>query len=308
MLLSVALFATACKEKTTDDTSTPFPTDGLMPEAKLRALVFEATGAWCQYCPRGAELMLRINGTFKDDVLALALHGGSGTDPIKNPTSIGLLDQFLPGTGYPGFFIQNKDVPENEVLNDIAVALANAPEMGVIHKVIETDTSWNVYAKVAVYKNFLNEDIMIQSYLVLDAIEARDFGGGFDLNQVSSIPYVSTGAGSVPTRWTEDKGIVDGTPTVKAGETFIHKESVMSQSNAGPMGLPLATVNPFDKEYIEGDILGNRNTPIILSIPKPTNGIIPAGIDVKFSVATIIWRLKQDGSGKYEYVNGYLGK
>jgi len=306
LIFSIALFASACKEKTPDNTGTSFPTDGLTPDPKQRALVLEATGAWCQFCPRGAELMLRINGTYKDDVVALALHGGNGTDPIKNPTSEFLLAKFLPGTGFPGFYVQEEDVPENEVMNAINVALATQPIMAVIHVAEETDTSWDVYAKVAIYKTALNEDFMIQSYLVLDEIDARDFGGGFNLNQVSTIPYVQTGSGSVPTRWTEDKGIVNGVATVKSGETFKHLESIIMQSTKLPMGLPLAEVNPFGKEYIEGDILGTKNTPIIIRIKKDPSLVIPAGIDVSMSVATIIWRLRQDGSGEYDYVNSYL--
>jgi hypothetical protein len=65
-------------------------------------------------------------------------------------------------------------------------------------------------------------------------------------------------------------------------------------------------VNPFGKEYIEGDILGTRNTPIVLRIRKDPNLIIPAEANISFSVATVIWRLIQDGSGEYEYVNSYL--
>jgi hypothetical protein len=303
-LSMAALVAFAACKKETEPEATPYPTDGLTPSSNQKALVFEATGAWCQWCPRGAELMLRINGTYEDDVVALALHGGNGTDALKNPTATALLNQFLPGTGFPGFFVQNEETDEGDVLGAIDAALLLKPVLGVTHKVVETDTSFNVYAKVEFFKDALNEEFMVQSYLVLNDVEARDYGSGIDLNQISVLPYVATGSGSQPTRWTEDKGIVNNVPTVKAGESFYHKESVISQGKNGPMGIPLKDVNPFGTEYIEGDILGTKNTPIVLVISKQSLPAVPFELD--FSAATIVWKLRQDGSGKYDYVNGYF--
>lgn len=302
-VFAALLMASSCK-KDEKPTSTPYPTDGLTPEESQKALVLEATGAWCQFCPRGAELMLRVNGTYGEDVLGLALHGGAGTDAIKNPVAMGLIAEFLPGTGYPGFYVQHDGSEENDVLNDISVALAEKPELAIIQKAIEKDTAFEVYVKLAVYESDINVDYMVQSFLVADAIESKDYGSGIDLNQISALPYVSTGSGPTPTKWTSDQGIVNGVATVKSGESFYHLESVILASNGGPKGMPLAEVNPFGKEYIAGDILGTKSTPIKLIISK--KGLTALPIPMTFSVATIVWRLKTDGSGDVEYVNGYI--
>ena len=62
------------------------------------------------------------------------------------------------------------------------------------------------------------------------------------------------------------------------------------------------SVNPFGTEYIEGDILGTKNTPMMLSIPLFS--IDP--FETEVSVYSIVWRLRTDGSGAYDYVNGYM--
>jgi hypothetical protein len=66
--------------------------------------------------------------------------------------------------------------------------------------------------------------------------------------------------------------------------------------------VPLADINPFGTEFIKGDILGTKNTPILLSIPKTSLSPFETGL----SVVTIVWRLRTDGSGAYDYVNGYM--
>ena len=51
--------------------------------------------------------------------------------------------------------------------------------------------------------------------------------------------------------------------------------------------------------FAAGDVYGTRYTPIQFEIEKPS---LP--FDADFSIATIIWQLRQDGSGAYDYING----
>jgi hypothetical protein len=61
----------------------------------------------------------------------------------------------------------------------------------------------------------------------------------------------------------------------------------------------LGDINPLGGAYAAGDIYGTRYTPFQFEIELPT---LP--FDADLSVATIIWQLRQDGSGDYDYVNG----
>ena len=96
---------------------------------------------------------------------------------------------------------------------------------------------------------------------------------------------------------------MNGELQIKAGDDYYHGDVLYTPANTvNPWGMPLADVNPFGKDFLTGDILGTRNTPILLSIPKNTL----APFETEVSVATMIWRLRTDGSGAYDFVNGYM--
>jgi hypothetical protein len=139
---------------------------------------------------------------------------------------------------------------------------------------------------------------------------------------VSSLPKVSTGSGTTPTTWAQDAAVVAGVPLITSGTTYTHDEvlyrhattavvgwlestdattSDTSMVALGPWGMNLGDINPLGNAYAAGDIYGTRYTPFQFHIEKPT---LP--FDADFSVATIIWELRQDGSGDYDYINGVV--
>jgi len=297
-ILAGGLLLGGCKETEPTSSNDTYPTDALTVDAKQRVLVVEQTGAWCQFCPNGAEKMIALDAFLGDAILPIAVHN---KDDLTLPVS-GLWDDNYPTQGVPNFYVMNEDAglsPEGKIPAYINLV----PTLGVNHAVVTTDTSYNVYAKIEVFTDSYNEDYLINSYLILDGVLAKDYGGGLDLNQVSSVPIVQTGAGSTPTKWAQNAAVVNGEPQVKAGDNYDHIEVLFTPANtANPWGLPLAEVNPFGRDFIEGDILGTKNTPILLSIPKTSLAPFETGL----SVATIVWRLRTDGSGGYDYVNGYM--
>jgi hypothetical protein len=164
-----------------------------------------------------------------------------------------------------------------------------------------------VYPKIEILRSAtLNENFFVQSFLLIDGVEARDYGNGIDLNQVSSVPKVSTGSGANPTKWVLDAAEVDGEPAIKAGDVYTHDEVVagVATNTADFWGHNLGEINPFGNEFLEGDVLGTKHTPIMLSIQM--QGIDYKQFNAHLSVATIIWKFRSDGSGRYDYVNGYL--
>jgi hypothetical protein len=64
-----ALFMTSCEPNGPAEEPATYPGDSLTVSNAARPLVIETTGAWCQYCPNGAEIM-----TILDGVLEIALY------------------------------------------------------------------------------------------------------------------------------------------------------------------------------------------------------------------------------------------
>lgn len=49
-----------------------------------RVVVEDYTGMWCQYCPRGTVVLESLQRRYPADFIGIAIHGGSGYDPLAN--------------------------------------------------------------------------------------------------------------------------------------------------------------------------------------------------------------------------------
>jgi len=294
IVLSAAFVLGACEKTTDTPAAATYPTDGLKVSQQQVVMVMEQTGAWCQFCPNGAVLMTQLIAEHGNKILPIAVHS---SDPLTAPIS-GILDLNFPAAGVPNFWVMNEDAGQSPA-SKIALYINEEPILGVTHAVVKTDSSWNVYPKIEFFGSVFNEDYLINSYVIFDAVLAKDYGNGIDLNQVSSVPVAG---GTNPTKWLQDAAFVNGEPQIKAGDDYYHTEAIVGAANTiNPWGKPVADVNPFEREYIEGDILGTKSSSILLSIPKVSKG--PLKTDI--SIYTVVWRLRTDGSGEYDYVNGY---
>jgi hypothetical protein len=284
-------------------------------------LVIETTGAWCQYCPNGAEAMAMLDAVLGDSAVLVANHVGDwfSTD---NEASAKFDDNF-PTAGVPNFYVNNTDVGQSPAAAAAAATLAEVAFSLEADVMTNTSgTSFIVYPRIKVLETKTENTYMVQSYLLLNGVVAKDYGNGVDLNQVSSLPKVSTGSGTTPTTWAQDAAVVAGVPLITSGTTYTHDEvlyrhattavvgwfestdattSDTSMVALGPWGMNLGDINPLGNAYAAGDIYGTRYTPFQFHIEKPT---LP--FDADFSVATIIWEVRQDGSGDYDYINGVV--
>lgn len=299
IVLSALIGFSACrKDESPGTTVDTYPTSGLKVDSVQRVTIMEHTGTWCQWCPNGAQTLIELVGIYGDDVLPMAIHDG---DPLASPIA-GVLKNNFPPAGYPAFYVGN-DTAEQNPANFISKYLGAAPVFGVAHAIQVDGDSIRVYPKVEVFQTTTDEDYLINSYLLLDAVVAKDWGNGIDLNQTTNTQVNATG--SNPTTWIADAAVVNGEPLIKAGTPYEHQHAVVDANNgANPWGKALADANPFGRHYIAGDILGSKNTSIELVIPHYDASQFNTGL----SVVTIIWRLKTDGSGTYEFVNGYLSE
>jgi hypothetical protein len=286
---------------------TSFPTDNLVVENKQKVLLSETTGAWCQYCPNGALAIKEAEAAYGDDIIAVALHNN---DDLTNPTSEDWEVNY-PTTGVPNFYVGNVDAGQS-IDAEIVAQRGQEPVMGVAHTVVESATAYTVYAKVQVFKNSTTSNYLIQSYLLLDAVQAKGYPGGIDLTQVSSVPIVNQGNTTTGSYWTQNidayvgNGVsIDTIRVVTANERYFHEHSLYERSNTDlSWGASLDTINPFGMEYYAGDILGTRFTPIRLEIPKKSLAPFETGVHI----LTVIWKFRQDGNLGYDYVNGFVSK
>lgn len=296
-LFALSALVAACGTDKPDPDPVKYATDSLTVSAAQNVLVFETTGAWCQYCPNGAASLRRaVLRNPKGRILAMAAHTG---DVLETPVAT-LLNTMWTASGVPNFYINGNDAGQS-ISGPIGSALTSEPEMGVATAVVETDTSYEVYAKVQVFKETRGTTYTVQSYLMYEGVDAKQYGL-VDLNQTSSVSIVNKGSGATPSTWAVD------TVGKKAGDTYVHEHlPVMPSITANPFGVILDTVNPLGNNFFEGDVFGTQYTPIKLRISKKPlaalNAIVPLD-PKKFYVMTIVWKERLDGTGGYLYVNG----
>ncbi|MDA9218154.1 hypothetical protein N9O65_02680, partial [Schleiferiaceae bacterium] len=216
-----ALFLTSCETGTPEPAPATYPGDSLTVTGVVRPLVIETTGAWCQYCPNGAEIMTMLDGVLGDSVVLVANHVGDwfSTD---NEASAKFDDNF-PTSGVPNFYVNNTDVGQSPATAAAAATMAEVA-FSLEADAVEEGTSITVYPRIKVLETKTENIYMVQSYLLLNGVVAKDYGGGVDLNQVSSLPKVSTGSGTTPTTWAQDAAEVAGIPLITSGTTYTHDE------------------------------------------------------------------------------------
>ena len=319
-VLASTVLLSSCETGGSEPAPMTYPGDSLSVSSLARPLVIETTGAWCQYCPNGAEIMAMVDGIMGDSVVLVANHVG---DWFANGNAASAaFDGNFPTSGVPNFYVNNTDVGQSPTAA-AGAALMNDVAFGVEAEVADSAGKLIVYPRVKCLETKLNEVYMIQSYLLLNGVVAKDYGGGIDLNQVSSLPKVTTGSGATPSMWSQDAAeITSGVFMIKAGTVYTHDEALFGHATTavkgwisspdasiadttgvslGVWGMNLADLNALGSSYAAGDIFGTRYSPVQFEIQKPT---LPAGMEADYSVATIIWQLRQDGSGAYDYVNG----
>lgn len=319
-VLASTVLLSSCETGGSKPAPMTYPGDSLSVSSLARPLVIETTGAWCQYCPNGAEIMAMVDGIMGDSVVLIANHVG---DWFANGNAASAaFDGNFPTSGVPNFYVNNTDVGQSPTAA-AGAALMNDVAFGVEAEVADSAGKLIVYPRVKCLETKINEVYMIQSYLLLNGVVAKDYGGGVDLNQVSSLPKVTTGSGTTPSMWSQDAAeITSGVFMIKAGTVYTHDEALFGHATTavkgwinspdasiadttgvslGVWGLNLADLNALGSSYAAGDIFGTRYSPVQFEIQKPT---LPVGMEADYSVATIIWQLRQDGSGAYDYVNG----
>lgn len=101
---------------------------------KKKILVEDCTGAWCGYCPRVAFALESYKASHPN-CISIAVHGGSGTDPMKFQYYSSFNSQFAVG-GYPTAIVNRKKQADgtydwSENTSDLDKALTEGVPLGI---------------------------------------------------------------------------------------------------------------------------------------------------------------------------------
>ncbi|CAI8339144.1 MAG: Uncharacterised protein [Owenweeksia sp. TMED14] len=306
--LTIILIAfTGCDPERTIVSPKKYVTDDLEVSETQQAFLLETTATWCQYCPNGAASMLEMQSTYNvsgDSNIRVIGFASHTNDALETPVQT-LFSSTFTTSGIPNFYVNNVDAGQS-ISGPTGAAVGSTPVVGVSHKAQDNiaGDSTIVDIKVQFFQEKKNITYYVQSYLLVTGIEAREYNiGGLtvDLNQISSVPIVTTGSGNTPTKWAVD------TFGKKAGDIYTHDHIPLASASTNfNWGIKLDSINPLGKSYFAGDIFGSEYTPIQLKIHKSVQGT-PIPEDVNYEVVTIIWSERFDGEPGVLFVNGFQG-
>jgi len=208
---------------------------GVVPVSGRKVLVEEATGTWCQWCPRGTVMMEFIAEEYPDLAVPVAVHNG---DPMKvtvYDTGMGLLIG-----GYPSGLVDRKfnDIDPTSFESALINRLTDAPTASVAHNV-----AFDVTTRVATvdthvkFLDALNGNYQIAVIFTQDSVK----GTGSTYGQVNAY----SGGGNGPMG-----GFEDLPGTVPAAQIqYDHVARAITGSFSGTVGSVPAS-NPAGSEHI----------------------------------------------------------
>lgn len=88
----------------------------------VKMVAEEATGTWCQWCPRGAVWMEYMAETYPDNFIGIAVHNNDPMTLAEYDTALGNTPGF---SGYPSVVVEREFIIDPSVLEDIYTARAN---------------------------------------------------------------------------------------------------------------------------------------------------------------------------------------
>lgn len=171
-------FNNCSKDESTPSTPTPVPSIGAVPSTfTQKVMVEENTGAWCGWCVLGADAIRIADETFPGRINAVALHGGSATEPMYIP-AFDAFSAFYGVNTVPHYQLQRASaggfIPLNVFTSSVTTALAMVAECGLAidaKKSSGNNVSFMVHAG---FKSNLTGDYRLMVYLVEDSVINSD--------------------------------------------------------------------------------------------------------------------------------------
>jgi hypothetical protein len=310
------------------------------PAANKMVVAEEATGTWCQWCPRGAVWLKKMDDKYNGFIIGIAVHN-------NDPMTYGPYDQGL-GTkikGYPSMVVdrgiaKDPSAMESDFLTRIMVAPKATIRSGAKYDATTRQLDVSLTTK---FKQAVNGNYRIAFVLVEDSVTGTAAGykqsnayagggsgvmGGFELlpNPVpaNKMVYDHVGRFIAP----NFAGLSNAFPTsVNAGDSFTHNFSYTLDAswNVKKMHLVGLLIDPTGKidngskadideaikhGYLNGkmvaDVMVLDGSSNGLSVyPNPSNGKFTMQIPAQYQVGSELHVYNMQGQlVKSEIVNG----
>lgn len=108
------------------DDSASVTTKAIAPAPNKIVVAEEATGTWCQWCPRGAVFMDYMEAKYSENFVGIAVHNGA-TDPMTNKPYDSAFAKVI--SGYPSAAVDRvSDIDPSALEADFMTRIAIAPK------------------------------------------------------------------------------------------------------------------------------------------------------------------------------------
>ncbi|WP_420572196.1 Omp28-related outer membrane protein [Kordia sp.] len=169
------LMVTAALDGVTSDALDLTVTDEVAPGMfQKTATIIDATGTWCQFCPRvsyGIELV----GDATDKVFAIAAHSG---DAMQNPASAALVAQVNPGGTFPTAVLNGNidwTFPEPDNVAQVTNLATGTTSRGLSVNSVVAGDNLQVYVSAAFAQSMPGAKLAV--YVLEDGIDANQVNG-----------------------------------------------------------------------------------------------------------------------------------
>lgn len=170
------------------DDSFTVSVDPVVPALHKRVLVEEATGTWCQWCPRGAVWMANMQEWYPSHFVGVAVHNG---DPMTNATYDDGLGTLI--SGYPSSVVdRGADIDPSGMEPDFLERVQEEPFGKICLDVDYTEgaSSFDINMKIEVLKE-INQAFKIAFIVTEDSVTGTTSG----YNQANA--YAGGGSGEL---------------------------------------------------------------------------------------------------------------
>lgn len=172
----------ATELSTANNTGT-FSVEGVTPHPDKRYFAEEATGTWCQWCPRGAVFMDYMKATYPNEFVGVAVHNADPMTVTAYDAGMGPLIG-----GYPSALSNGStEIDPSELEGDFIDVISNAPQVTITGTgIINLATSQITVDLSGTFNTALSGDFRFMAVLVEDSVtgtatsynQANSYGGG----------------------------------------------------------------------------------------------------------------------------------
>ena len=164
------------------------PVKGYVPAPNKAVVVEEATGTWCQWCPRGAVYLDSMSHLYPAHFIPIAVHNG---DPMTNDEYDGGLTSFPAFTGFPSVVIdrtilEDPSGVELPFLESVTIATPVTFNTGAS---FDAATGVLTASTEATFSQALNDEYRLNMVITEDGVK----GTGSTYNQSNA--YAGGGSG-----------------------------------------------------------------------------------------------------------------